>query len=360
MARSTRRGAGARQGGGGGHRARAEGSRAHAHAEREHGQSPGRAPDDAPDRGPDQAHGHEPGHVHAGYDRLGNPQDLAAYLARLEGEDRLAWQKPDEVIRLLGVKRGDRVCDVGVGPGYFALRLARAVGAQGEVYAFDAEPRMLEVLRQRMAQERLFHVHPILAEEGMPPRPCDLVLVVNTFHHFRDGAGYLRRLARHLKPGGRIANIDFHKRDLPVGPPPEHRVAREDFLAVAREAGLRLAAEHEVLPYQYFLVLEPEAVAREASPPAPALEVPAEPVQPAPAAAPTQPAKAGTAKAGLAKAGPAKAGPAKVRPAKVRRPAAGKKAGRPPRRAGASGKRTRQAGRGGAARRAGARRGARR
>ncbi|HYQ80823.1 MAG TPA: hypothetical protein VEP68_04940, partial [Anaeromyxobacteraceae bacterium] len=77
---------------------------------------------------PGHGHGHGHGDGHGGRDRLGNPQDLAAYLERLEGEDRITWQKPDEVIRLLGVKRGDRVCDVGVGPGYFALRLARAVG----------------------------------------------------------------------------------------------------------------------------------------------------------------------------------------------------------------------------------------
>jgi ubiquinone/menaquinone biosynthesis C-methylase UbiE len=233
---------------------------------------PGGEQVDRPSAGGGHGHargGHHEGHGHAGHDRLGNPQDLAAYLARLEGEDRIAWQKPDEVIRLLGVKRGDRVCDVGAGPGYFALRLARAVGSQGEVYAFDAEPHMLEVLRQRMREQGLFHVRPVLAEEGVPPRPCDLVLVVNTFHHFRDGAGYLRRLAGHLKPGGRIANVDFHKRELPMGPPLEHKVAREDFLAAAREAGLRLVAEHEVLPYQYFLVLEPEAVVREAAASAP-------------------------------------------------------------------------------------------
>ncbi|HEU4382036.1 MAG TPA: methyltransferase domain-containing protein [Anaeromyxobacteraceae bacterium] len=284
-----------------------------------HGSGPGQPhPGD-----PGHVHAHEPGgaHVHAGHDRLGNPQDLAAYLTRLEGEDRLAWQKPDEVIRLLGVKRGDRVCDVGVGPGYFALRLARAVGPQGEVYAFDAEPRMLEVLRQRMAQERLFHVHPILAEEGVPPRPCDLVLVVNTFHHFRDGPGYLRRLAGHLKPGGRIANVDFHKRDLPVGPPLEHKVTREDFLAAAREAGLRLAAEHDVLPYQYFLVLEPDAAIRVeagAAAPTPRVETAGSsaPPQPEPARRPAAAPKHPTAARKRPTA--ARKRPARERPARRR------------------------------------------
>lgn len=293
------------------------------HGEAAHGHGPGGGHD----------HGHagdgHAGHDHAGRDRLGNPQDLAAYLARLEGEDRIAWQKPDEVIRLLGVKRGDRVCDVGVGPGYFALRLARAVGPQGEVYAFDAEPRMLEVLRQRMREQGIFHVRPILAEEGVPPRPCDLVLVVNTFHHFRDGAGYLRRLAGHLKPGGRIANLDFHKRELPVGPPLEHKVAREDFLAAAAEAGLRLAAEHDVLPYQYFLVLEPEAAVRgvEATVPTPVVPGQAAGAEPAAEAPPDQGAEPGRRAPGRAAAGKA------TRPAGRHRSGAGAPGGRSPRRA---------------------------
>lgn len=293
-----------------------------------HGHGPGAGPGHDRER-EDRQHGegrHEHGHggqVHAGHDRLGNPQDMAGYLARLEGEDRIAWQKPDEVIRLLGVKRGDRVCDVGVGPGYFALRLARAVGPQGEVYAFDAEPRMLEVLRQRMREQGIFHVRPILAEEGVPPRPCDLVLVVNTFHHFRDGAGYLRRLAGHLKPGGRIANVDFHRRELPVGPPLEHKVAREDFLAAAAAAGLRLAAEHQVLPYQYFLVLEPEPAVQEAQATAPAPEAPRPPEAAVPAA---------EAPPSLAAAPDGRA-PGRAAPQKAKRPARRKPGSAAPRRA---------------------------
>jgi SAM-dependent methyltransferase len=286
----------------------------------------------APGHEAHEGHGRGAEHGHGGHDRLGNPQDLAAYLARLEGPDRGAWQKPDEVIRLLGVKRGDRVCDVGAGPGYFALRLARAVGSQGEVYAFDAEPRMIEVLRQRMREQGLLHVHPVLAEEGVPPRPCDLVLVVNTFHHFRDGPAYLRRLAGHLKPGGRIVNIDFHKRDLPVGPSIEHKVAREDFLGAAGEAGLRLVAEHQVLPYQYFLVLEPRAGAGKVDATGATAPSAGEPAMAAPPRASAQP----------------------------RRQAPARKTARPARRDGARSSRSRPPGRGKRARETAARRRTRR
>jgi len=104
-------------------------------------------------------------------------------------------------------------------------------------------------------------VTPVLALPDSPLLPrgsCDLVLIVDTFHHFPDGVSYLRGLAGLLKPGGRIVNIDFHRRELPVGPPIEHKIDRADFLKMAEAASLQLVAEHDFLPYQYFLVLKPE------------------------------------------------------------------------------------------------------
>lgn len=192
--------------------------------------------------------------------RHGNPADLDSYIARLEDPGRGAWQKPDEVVANLGLKAGDTACDVGAGPGYFTLRLARAVGPEGRVLAVDVETKMVETLRERLAAAKLTNVTPILSlpdDSLLPARACDVVLVVDTYHHFPSGLDYLRRLARTLKPGGRIVNVDYHKRETPVGPPLSHRVAREDFLEVAGRAGLVLVEEKTLLPYQYFLVLRP-------------------------------------------------------------------------------------------------------
>ena len=201
-----------------------------------------------------EEHGHQGKH--------GNPEDLEAYIARMVEAERAQWQKPDEVLRVLSLRRGEWVCDIGAGPGYFALPIARAVGEDGGVYAVDVEPRILEALRQRVQRSGAHNVTPVLAlgdDPLLPGAACDLILIVDTYHHFPDGPAYLRRLARSLKPGGRIVNIDFHKRELPVGPPPGHKLSREEFLAQAAKAGLSLVAEHTFLPYQYFLVLRPQA-----------------------------------------------------------------------------------------------------
>ncbi len=232
----------------------------HKHHERSHHDHGDPGP-----HGPDRkASGHggtgQGGHAggHHGHDHHGNPEDLAAYIAKLEDPARDDWQMPDRVVAALGLRRGQTVADIGGGPGYWALRLARKVGSTGRVFAVDVEPRLLEVLGERLTKHRVGNVTPVLGRPGDPLLPvasCDLILLVNAYHHFPDGPAYLRRLRGALRRGGRIVNVDFHKRETPVGPPVEHRVTREAFLAGARRAGLVPAAEHDFLPHQYCVVL---------------------------------------------------------------------------------------------------------
>lgn len=209
-------------------------------------------------------HGHG-GHAHGvhpreGHDRHGNPEDFERYLSKLDDPERLEWQKPDEVVRALGLREGAVACDLGAGSGVFALRLAVAVGPGGRVHAVDVEPRMVELVRARAREAGLSNVNAILVPEGasaLPPEPCDAILVVNAFHHFPDPVETLRRLATRLAPGGVLANVDFDEGELPVGPPAEHRVSHAAFLEAAAAAGLEVAREERFLPYQYFVLLRP-------------------------------------------------------------------------------------------------------
>ena len=119
---------------------------------------------------------------------------------------------------------------------------------------------MIDALRDRVNQARLANVTPILGlpdDPLLPKAACDVILIVNTYHHFPNGPAFLRRLAKSLRNGGRLVNIDFQKRETPQGPTLARRVARESFLADARRAQFKLVAEEKFLPYQYFLVLKP-------------------------------------------------------------------------------------------------------
>lgn len=195
----------------------------------------------------------------SGRDQYQNPRDTAAYIAAQEDPARDAWQKPEQILDALSLRPGQTVCDVGAGPGYFTMRASRRVGDSGHVFAVDVDARILDALRERIGRAKLANVTPVLGLGGDPLLPagaCDLILVIDVYHHFPDRPAYLRRLVRALRAGGRLAAVDWHKRATPIGPPQEHRVAREEFLADAARAGLRVAAEATFLPNQYFVIME--------------------------------------------------------------------------------------------------------
>jgi predicted methyltransferase len=183
--------------------------------------------------------------------------DVEYWSSVFDDPARDAWQKPAELVAALGVRRGGVVADVGAGTGYFSRRLAEAVGPEGTVLAVETEPNLVVHVRRRAERERTPNVVPILASPDAPRLPVglvDLILLVDTYHHLDDRRTYLPALRRFLRPGGRVAVVDWHKRDLPVGPPLDHKLAREQVLDEMTASGFVLDAEHGMLPYQYFLV----------------------------------------------------------------------------------------------------------
>lgn len=166
------------------------------------------------------------------------------------------WQKPDEVISALALAPDAIVADIGAGTGYFAVRLALAV-PQGRVFAVDIEPEMFKYLEDRARKTNLDNLVAVLAAADDPKLPAqvDRVLLVNTYHHIGEREAYFRRLAGALKPGGRVAIVDFTM-DSPVGPPPSGRIPPAAVKDEMQRAGYRLAAQHSFLPHQYFLVFQ--------------------------------------------------------------------------------------------------------
>ena len=169
---------------------------------------------------------------------------------------RDTWQKPHEVIHALGLEPDAVVADLGSGTGYFSMRLANMM-TRGRVYGVDVEPDMVKYLAERAKREQRDNVLAITGTPDDPrlPEKVNLVLLVDVYHHIDDRERYFRNLRASLKPGGRIAVIDF-RMDSPEGPPKAARIAPQRVLEELTAAGYRLNTRHEFLPRQYFLVFE--------------------------------------------------------------------------------------------------------
>jgi cyclopropane fatty-acyl-phospholipid synthase-like methyltransferase len=171
--------------------------------------------------------------------------------------ERDAWQKPHEVIQALALKPDAVIADIGSGTGYFSMRFANMT-PKGRVYGVDTEPDMVKYLAERAKREGLKNVTAVAGAPDDPrlPEKADLIILVDVYHHVGDRERYFRQLQKSLKPGGRIAVIDF-RMDSPVGPPQSARIAPERVKAELKRAGYALSQEHAFLPNQYFLVFQP-------------------------------------------------------------------------------------------------------
>jgi ubiquinone/menaquinone biosynthesis C-methylase UbiE len=191
----------------------------------------------------------------AGHGRLFPPEDLGV----LEGPDRDAWQKPEQVMDALGIADGARVADLGAGGGYFTIRLAHRVGPNGVVYAEDVQREMLQSIERRVEREQLRNVTPVLGKPEDPALPAgelDAVLIVDTFNAFEQPVAVLQRVRESLKPGGRVGIIEYTRDGHGPGPAMDERIDPEAVVSAARAAGLRLARRESFLRYQYMLIFE--------------------------------------------------------------------------------------------------------
>jgi ubiquinone/menaquinone biosynthesis C-methylase UbiE len=183
--------------------------------------------------------------------------DPKAYMNALDDPKRNEYQKPHEVLTALNIKSGEVIADIGAGSGYFTFRLSHFVGHNGKVLAIDVSPDMIRHLNRRIRETKTTNVTTILADPDdplLPDRSVNRFFICDVWHHVENQTKYLAMMKKMLKPGGEIVMIDFDKKDLPLGPPLQMKIAREDLIKQMDGNGFKLKKEHTFLPYQYFLV----------------------------------------------------------------------------------------------------------
>ena len=181
-----------------------------------------------------------------------HPASSDEYAKVLEDPSRDEWQKPHDVIVALNLKATDSVADVGAGTGYFARRFANHAG---KVYAVDIDEKLLAIAAKN-APPSLQTILSVPDDPRLLPQSVDVVFFCDVLHHIESRPAYYAKLAKALKPGGRIVVIDFYKKDLPVGPPPSMKLSEQEVAAELNQAGFVVAQRLDILPYQYFVVFK--------------------------------------------------------------------------------------------------------
>jgi precorrin-6B methylase 2 len=185
--------------------------------------------------------------------------DGASWLTRPE---RAAEEQPDKALDALDIAKGSTVADIGAGSGYMTLRLAKRVGPDGKVYANDIQPRMLDLLRQNMRQQKVTNIEPVLGEVDDPKLPAgalDLELLVDVYHEFSQPQQMLRRLRDALKPDGRLVLLEYRAEDPSVPIREEHKMTVAQVKAEVTPEGFRFDRVIETLPRQHILIFRKPA-----------------------------------------------------------------------------------------------------
>lgn len=129
------------------------------------------------------------------------------------------WMDVERIFKLAGVTHGDTVADVGCHEGYLSIRLARAVGEPGRVYAVDVRKDRLETLENNASDRGISNIQTILGDYDNPHLPkgqLDVVIVMDTYHEIKSYMTVLGHLKNALKDGGRILILEKlkeHARD---------------------------------------------------------------------------------------------------------------------------------------------------
>lgn len=202
-----------------------------------------------------QEHGHHHGHAN----KYMNQKDFDELAAGFEEASRVEWQRPEEVIRLLGDLKDKTIMDLGAGTGYFAFRLQQR---GTKVIAADVDQRFLDYMDSKRSDLSLDETQLELRkvdydDPKIEKEELDLFFTVDTYHHLENRSEYFPKVMAGLKPGGKAVIVDFKKMETPHGPPARMRISTETIVAELEAAGFQnVTVNQEILPEQFIIIGE--------------------------------------------------------------------------------------------------------
>lgn len=175
----------------------------------------------------------------------------------LDTPERKKLMPAEKLLSMLPVKDDDTIVDLGAGTGYFSLPAAKVT--KSTVYAVDVEPKMLEVLEERVEEQKLSNVRPTIGViEDIPLLDgiADIVIASLVLHEVEPLSKGLQEIHRILKGDGRLLCLDWEPKESPMGPPIEVRIASKDMEKALNVTGLTVTKRFFPAEFLYVFIAE--------------------------------------------------------------------------------------------------------
>lgn len=183
--------------------------------------------------------------------------------AILTNPGRDTTERPQELVDSMAIQPGMTVADIGTGPGYMLPYLSKAVGPSGHVVAEDIFPDFLDAAKKHAAEEKLSNVTFVKGIETDPrlaDGSLDVILALDSYHHYNYPEKMLAAFVQALRAGGRLVVVEYYRRPdaMPGGNAVQHiRLDEPDLVREVESNGFRKVAEHEhIKGSQYVVVFE--------------------------------------------------------------------------------------------------------
>ena len=180
------------------------------------------------------------------------------FIERLLRPERAELSDPFLILNYMPIEPYDHVADIGCGPGFFSIPLAKYL-VYGKLYALDINEEMLQALRQRVTQAKLGNVEILPCEEtefSLPPGILDGAFLAFVTHHPEDRVAFLEAVRRLLKPRGWCTVLEWFKKETESGPPQEHRIDPKELEELGRKAGFQQQWWRDLNGQQYMTMLK--------------------------------------------------------------------------------------------------------
>jgi precorrin-6B methylase 2 len=177
----------------------------------------------------------------------------------LERPKRVEEERTDKLLKILPLKAGMVVADVGAGSGYFTFPMAEKVGAKGKVYAVDVQKEMLDHIKRKMKSKKVTNVEPVLGtitDPKLPAGKVDLILMVDVYHEFSHPYEMTESMIKALKPGGLLVFVEYRLEDEKVPIKLVHKMSEKQVKKEMAIHPLKHVKTVGTLPWQHVIFFE--------------------------------------------------------------------------------------------------------